>query len=219
MPQAATASSPFEFFLLAAPSLVIAIALIFLLRKRTRGKAGKAILVSLAVFITGIYLQSTRLDAEARDHGYLDTSDWVAAEDAGYATAFAWAPVRETVLAENMAKAAEEKLASEVAARRSCVDDSGCWINRHLRKAAKACAIAIEQLARNSFEWQSNVTEDRFSLAVIKSDGALITYIGDAISFQNVFGADNIHTYECDYQTASDRVLDVRASRGRLPAS
>lgn len=44
-----------------------------------------------------------------------------------------------------------------------------------------------------------------------------MTVIGDRVKFQNGFGAWAPMIYECDIDPASERILDVRVSQGRLP--
>ena len=73
-------------------------------------------------------------------------------------------------------------------------------------------------MAKNNFEWTDGVLEPKFSHYRWKDQSlGEITYIGDKIKFQNGFGAWIFHTYECDLDSTGTRVLDVRASPGRLP--
>jgi hypothetical protein len=48
-----------------------------------------------------------------------------------------------------------------------------------------------------------------------KSKG-IVTFIGDKIQFENGSGASENYIYESDYDPASKKVLDIRATPGKL---
>jgi len=43
-----------------------------------------------------------------------------------------------------------------------------------------------------------------------------LTYAGDSVEFQTPLGAYQRVSYECDFDPATNKVLDVRARAGRL---
>ncbi len=92
-----------------------------------------------------------------------------------------------------------------------------CWGNRHLVDASGPCKLAIERQARFAIKWTDDWLEPKFLPARWRAinDGH-ITYRGDKLQMQNVFGAWEHVIYECDFDTTSRAVLDVRARPGRL---
>lgn len=48
------------------------------------------------------------------------------------------------------------------------------------------------------------------------AENGIVTVIGDKIKFQNGFGAWSNMIYECDVNPATEAVLDVRVSDGRI---
>jgi hypothetical protein len=80
-----------------------------------------------------------------------------------------------------------------------------------------ACRPLVERLAKNDFQWTDGWLEPKFSHYRWgdKARG-VVTYIGDKIKFQNGFGAWGYYTYQCDFDTRSKRVVDVRATPGRI---
>lgn len=121
--------------------------------------------------------------------------------------------------AERQAKAAAEAREKAVA-EAQCRADLRCIGERLSIEAGIACRRWVERLAKNDFQWTDGWLETKFSHYrwKIKTKG-IVTYIGDKIKYQNGFGAWIRHTYECDFDTESKRIVDVRAKPGQLPPS
>ena len=121
--------------------------------------------------------------------------------------------IAEERLEEERAAAAEE--AAEEA---ECLEDFQCWGDRYNLAAAFACEEPVERMAQYSAEWTDGVLEPKFPRFRRSPVGnGVIVYIGDAIRFQNGFGAWTNMVYECTYDPATDTVLDVTVREGWLP--
>lgn len=98
-----------------------------------------------------------------------------------------------------------------------CKKDLQCWGEKHVVSASVYCKDYVEKLATYSHEWTDGFFDLKFSHFRWKdiNEGHL-TFIGDKIKFQNVFGAWQNHIYECDFDPINNFILDVRARPGRL---
>ncbi len=117
---------------------------------------------------------------------------------------------------------AQRIAAAETAEKKNatCRKTLKCWGEKHIINASVDCESAIERLALNSSKWTDSWAEQKFTHYRWKSQAdGYMTYIGDRIQFQNGFGAMVNHIYECDYDPAHKKVLNARATPGRLPAS
>lgn len=106
----------------------------------------------------------------------------------------------------------------QIAARQAaCKTDLSCWGEENLAAGGAYCQPYVERLAKYSHKWTDSTLELKFYKYrwADKSKGT-VTYIGDRIQFQNGFGAFQNHVYECDFDPATNRVLNVRAEPGRL---
>lgn len=121
--------------------------------------------------------------------------------------------------ADQKARALAAAKAAEEAKMAECRSDLGCWGDKHSVRATVYCKDPVTRLAKNDFQWIDGMLESKFSHYrwADKTKG-VVTFIGDRIKFQNGFGAWIIHTYECDFDTASERPVEVRARPGRIPA-
>ena len=107
----------------------------------------------------------------------------------------------------------EQKKSEEMACRASLQ----CWGDKHSLSASIYCPDLIERLGRYDHEWIDGWLGSKFSRFAWKNrKTGTVTYIGDQIKFQNGFGAWIQHTYQCDFDPVNKKVLDVRASAGRL---
>ena len=99
-----------------------------------------------------------------------------------------------------------------------CRESLECWSKRHRVDAEYRCQVAVERMAKYDHKWNDSWLQSKIPYArwANKSDRTL-TYLGDAIQFQNGFGAWEHYWYECDYDPNSDTILDVHAQAGRLP--
>lgn len=74
------------------------------------------------------------------------------------------------------------------------------------------CRSAVERLAKYNFEWFDRWYETKFDSYITKvfQPGVLIV-AGDKIKFQNGFGAWQIMSYRCEFDTQSKKVLNASA--------
>lgn len=99
----------------------------------------------------------------------------------------------------------------------NCKADLQCWGDKNNASASVYCDDHIERLAKYNARWTDGALGAKFShFRWLNKERATLTYIGDKIEFQNGFGAYQAHIYECDFDPASNTVLDVRARPGRL---
>lgn len=111
---------------------------------------------------------------------------------------------------QDAVKAKEEEAA--------CRPNLRCWAEKNRVDAEVACERQVERLAKYRSEWTDSWPESKFPVYRWKDrERGVITYIGDKIRFQNGFGAWATMKYECDFDTAIEKVLAVRAEAGRLP--
>jgi hypothetical protein len=83
--------------------------------------------------------------------------------------------------------------------------------------ASLKCREPVERLPRFSFRWTDKWYEPKFShYRWASKDKGAVTYIGDRIEVQNVFGAWQPHIYECDFDPVAKQVIAVRSYPGRL---
>jgi hypothetical protein len=99
----------------------------------------------------------------------------------------------------------------------TCAKDLHCLGEKYFPDATVACTPLVERIAKNNFEWIDKWYETKFSHYRWKDRPvAVITYLGDKIKYQNGFGAWTLSIYECDFDTKTKTVVDVRAMAGRL---
>lgn len=80
------------------------------------------------------------------------------------------------------------------------------WMASNYRPAISLiCAPEVEKLARYDFEWTGGWTTPKFPNYIGKvKKPYVLTITGDAINFQNGFGAFQKTTYYCDYNLRTD---------------
>jgi hypothetical protein len=106
----------------------------------------------------------------------------------------------------------EPKLTDE-----QCLQSLSCLAEKHIISASAMCQSPIQKLSKYSYEWTDGFATPRFShYRWASQPKEIITYIGDEIKLQNGFGAWAHYTYECDFDTAEQSVIDVRATQGRI---
>jgi hypothetical protein len=98
-----------------------------------------------------------------------------------------------------------------------CEKTLSCLAEKHIIYAGAICQSPIQKMSKFSYEWTDGFTTPRFSRYRWNNQPkGIITYIGDQIKMQNGFGAWAHYTYECDFDTAKQSVIDVRATQGRI---
>ncbi len=93
-----------------------------------------------------------------------------------------------------------------------CKKSAECWSNEHRIDAEIRCESAIERLAKYEVNWSSGPVFKGYTL---KNEG-VIRYVGDAVQFQNGFGAMTNMTYVCDYNTEQNKVISIDVQEGRI---
>lgn len=118
-------------------------------------------------------------------------------------------------------QAEKDRVAAAEAARineGNCRTDLRCWASKHSVSALIACRPQIERLAKFQFEWTDGWLGSKFGRYTWKDKKrGVVTYGGDAIKFQNGFGAWQHHIYVCTFDPIRERVVDVAATPGRFP--
>jgi hypothetical protein len=187
------------------------------------------VVVPLSLIGAALLLQAReeRADQAARAAGWHSAADQRRALAAGATTPESWAPKQEA-LEEEAARvraareeAARQARAAEEEAKRqkeaTCRTTLRCWAERTIIPASFACRDRIERLPRFSFRWVDKWYEPKFShYKWLNLPQGTVTYIGDRLEIQNMFGAWEAFIYECDFDVSTKTVLAVRAQPGRL---
>lgn len=101
--------------------------------------------------------------------------------------------------------------------RAACIQDADCLSREYNSKAWRACRPRIEKYAKIDVEWQVGFTVppfDRYGTVPGKPD--TVRFLGDAVKFQNGFGAWITHSYICWFNIATGEVEKVEVFQGRL---
>jgi hypothetical protein len=99
-----------------------------------------------------------------------------------------------------------------------CRADLHCWGRVYLKKAESACVRLIEKEASLGYEWLTEGLVDRkFShFGWDDQEKGVIVYAGDKLRFQRRNGTWRNMTYECEFDTMNEAVLDVDVDPGFL---
>lgn len=105
---------------------------------------------------------------------------------------------------ENLLAAAKKR--AELAADLEIHKTDARWMASKYRPAISViCAPEVEKLAKYDFEWTGGWAEPKFPRYVSKvKKPYVLTITGDAVKFQNGFGAFRKTTYYCDYNLKTD---------------
>jgi tetratricopeptide (TPR) repeat protein len=156
-----------------------------------------------------IYVRLSEL--EPNDGNYKRESDRISKQIAAQKAAERAAEEKARRDAE--LRAVEQKQAEA----KKCREDLACVGEKALVAAAVRCRPEVERLAAHNFEWTDGWLESKFSHYRWRDrNQAIVTFVGDKIKYQNGFGAWTLSIYECDFDTKTERVVDVRAHAGRL---
>ena len=103
-------------------------------------------------------------------------------------------------------KEEQERLAKEKAERekqeqeeRACRKDLACWAERHISDAMSVCRLLIQDSAKFDYEWDSWMNPDFSKYAWKKKPKGIVSYFGNDVKFQNMFGAWQRMSYWCSY--------------------
>lgn len=111
-----------------------------------------------------------------------------------------------------------ERKAAEIRAEldRRCRDDPSCLAEKIWLDAHAECQDRIERLAKYQVEWLTGWTVPMFSETRWNAEKRHFIYRGDAVQFQNGFGAWQRQNYICTFDPATMEVVSVGAIPGRL---
>ncbi|MEQ1766787.1 MAG: hypothetical protein ABL859_05100, partial [Methylotenera sp.] len=99
----------------------------------------------------------------------------------------------------------------------ACKAELQCWAEKNIASGDAYCQSNVEKLGQYSSRWTDGMLELKFSrFRWLNKENSTLTYIGDKIELQNGYGAYQPHIYECDFDPATNSVIDVRAYAGRL---
>ncbi len=191
--------------------------------------------LAVALLIGACILIAKHDDAEAMRLGFASSADYLQAKERGLASQndlALWRDKEKQKEADEANYQRMKKLADAGAADRdadqrqqaassdadTCRSNLHCWGEKYGIEASFACRSKVERLAKYQFEWTDGWLGLKFG-HYKWNDAArgVITYVGDKIKFQNVFGAWENETYSCDYDPSTKTVLNVDAVAGRLP--
>jgi len=101
----------------------------------------------------------------------------------------------------------------------NCGDERECAVEALRIPATVACRAAIERRAQYDVRWEDGLLgEETFTRAGwADATKTSLTFAGDAVSFQNGFGAFARVSYFCTVDRLSKAVVDLQISRGPLP--
>lgn len=92
----------------------------------------------------------------------------------------------------------------------ACRKSLKCWGQANELRAAVVCRVPIEREAKYQSEWTDGIGKPRFeSFAWGDENKGTLKYFGEAVKFQNGFGAWQNMVYTCEYDPASKRALSV----------
>jgi len=115
-------------------------------------------------------------------------------------------------------EAPSEPAVSQIA-EPACSDERECAIEALRIPATVACRAAVEHRAQYDIRWEDGLLgEDTFTRAGWADETKTsVTFAGDAVSFQNGFGAFARVSYFCTVDRVSKAVVGLQIARGRLP--
>lgn len=189
-------------------------------------RSAVALVAGLGLTVAGSVLYSAeRAEEEAAlaRAGFSTAAERDEAQKAGAATKAEYQALlvaaAAKIEAEKIAAAAEEQKRQEEArvAEARCKSDLSCWAEKHFIRASTSCYRMVEKMAKWDVEWTDGLLDPKFShYRWLDIGNGVVTYIGDKAKFQNGFGAWQRVVYECDYNPASEQILDVRIRAGHL---
>ena len=126
-----------------------------------------------------------------------------------------WVALREMEEKEAEARRQQEEMEAE--ARKKEEEKAKLMNAEYLQEkfgveAGIYCRPEVEKLAKNNFEWFDKWYETKFPSYITKVfDPGVLIVAGDKIKFQNGFGAWQIMSYRCEYDTQAKKVINVTA--------
>lgn len=101
-----------------------------------------------------------------------------------------------------------------------CKENLACWSDRFLAEAEVDCKTAIDHRAIHETKWNDGFLTPMFTRFGWGGKGqtshSQIRFIGDAVLFQNGFGAFTPMSYVCELDTSTKSVVSVDIFEGRL---
>ena len=94
-----------------------------------------------------------------------------------------------------------------------CRTQAQCWGEERRSDAERICIPALEQRAKYGFEWTDSYQEPKFDRRAMQwkdQEKGHLSYFGDKLRLQNVFGTFQQVWYRCDYDADNHIVLHTR---------
>jgi hypothetical protein len=105
--------------------------------------------------------------------------------------------------------------AAEIAQQEAaCKTNLKCLGEKYENALLSPCSRLIERHAKYQFRWDG-MRFSRYGWG--NTDKTKIIYYGDAVQFQNGFGAWQNMIYSCSYDPGANKITDVAVTPGRLP--
>lgn len=95
-------------------------------------------------------------------------------------------------------------------------DDSQCLYSKYTLDAVRTCRPLIQRLAKYDYDWTDGMLTPTFSHFRHNQSTNTMTFIGDQIKMVNGFGNEIRHTYECDFDMGTKKVVNYSAQPGRI---
>lgn len=189
---------------------------------RAKANSTDSVIGTLVTFTLIAFAYITYQNQAAREAGFLDASDRRLAEQVGYSDPTEWSAQRANYITVEEAErrrsqaARRERILAQEQAANECRNSISCWGEKSWSTAEAFCSPWVERMALHDYEWTDGFLEPKFNrYRWMSRSSGIITYIGDKIKMQNGFGAWTFMTYECDFNTVSREIIDVRVSEGR----
>ncbi len=190
-------------------------------------KTNKKILYWIGGIVLAFYLlfqfADNSLESDAIALGFASAKDQADAKAKGITDPAKFAEVKAKEKADKALadaenkRIADEKAAADALILANCPQELSCLAPKHKIAASVYCEKEIERRAKFQVEWDTGWLKQTFSAYKWKSKkNGVISYVGDSVKFQNGFGAWQNMIYSCDFDTATEQVLAVKLSPGKL---
>lgn len=111
----------------------------------------------------------------------------------------------------------DDEDADASAAAAECQRDAQCWFDKYQTAASVYCRDVIGAQANYDVEWLDSWKQPMFTHSKwTDREGGLMMFAGDAVKFQNGFGAWQRMTYVCEFDALNNVVVSAQAEAGRL---
>jgi hypothetical protein len=92
----------------------------------------------------------------------------------------------------------------------ACRQDLQCWADKAQTWAETYCEAPVEHLSKTASRWTSDFTHPRFSQYTwANKENGTLNFVGDRLEIQNQSGAFEAYRYNCEFDPANNKVLNV----------